>query len=465
MSKSVKDDTAEVYTEHSRSAKEETRTGLPAETQVKEGYKKTKLGWIPEEWETPQISEVFEFLKTTLYSRNQLNYDEDNETYYIHYGDIHSTYKTPILNFEESQNIPRLNQDVVLPSTVQFLKNGDVIIADASEDYEGVGEAIELQNLDKKKVISGLHTFALRDKKTLTIEGFRAYIFKNPIVKKALKTIATGSKVYGISKSNTQKFNIVLPPLPEQRHIASILNTWDKAIAAQEQLIAQKQELKKGLMQQLLTGKKRFDGFTEEWEYEKIGSYIDQLNGFAFKSDNFNQQSEGVRLCRGINITRGRLRFDSKNEMYWNESNLVDLKKYLLEENDVVISMDGSLVGRNYSLVRKNDLPLLLVQRVARLRSNKKMSQLYLYHWISSSHFTNYVDKVKTSSGIPHISSKDINDFKIAIPRIAEQKKIASILSDYDKEIDNLVKRKTALVQQKQGLMQQLLTGKRRVKI
>ena len=100
-----------------------------------------------------------------------------------------------------------------------------------------------------------MHTFAFRDIDNKTVAGFRTYIFKNPNVKKALKIIATGSKVYGISKGNIQKFKIVLPPLPEQQKIAQILATWDVAINKQEALVEEKQLQKKALMQQLLTGK------------------------------------------------------------------------------------------------------------------------------------------------------------------------------------------------------------------
>jgi type I restriction enzyme S subunit len=218
---------------------------------------KKRFPGFEEEWSTPIINEVFNFIKTTSFSRAQLNYSDKNQIYYIHYGDIHSKYKKPILDLEETQEIPKLNSDIKLPNSIQYLKNGDVIIADASEDYNGVGKAIELQNVNEKKVISGLHTFALRDKKDLTTSGFRAYIFKNPLVKKALKTIATGSKVYGISKGNVQKFQIVLPSIEEQKKIASVLSNFDteieKLITHKESLIQQKQ----GLMQQLLSGEKR----------------------------------------------------------------------------------------------------------------------------------------------------------------------------------------------------------------
>lgn len=189
-----------------------------------------------------------------------------------------------------------------------------------------------------------------------------------------------------------------------------------------------------------------------------IGKMIHQLNGFAFKSELFNQDGHGTRLCRGINITRGKLRFDDSNEMFWSDDS-IDLSKYLLEGGDIVISMDGSLVGRNFALVNENDLPLLLVQRVARLRAKPELCQEYLYQWIGSNHFVKYVDSVKTSSGIPHISASQINDFQIYLPSLPEQQKIAAILSKWDELIETQTKLIKAKEKQKTSLMQKLLTG------
>lgn len=189
-----------------------------------------------------------------------------------------------------------------------------------------------------------------------------------------------------------------------------------------------------------------------------IGKMINQLNGFAFKSELFNQDGQGTRLCRGINITRGKLRFDDSNEMFWSDDS-IDLSKYLLEGGDIVISMDGSLVGRNFAFVKEIDLPLLLVQRVARLRAKSELCQEYLYQWIGSNHFIRYVDSVKTSSGIPHISASQINDFQIFLPPLREQQKIAAILSKWDELIETQTQLITTKEQQKTSLMQKLLTG------
>lgn len=199
-------------------------------------------------------------------------------------------------------------------------------------------------------------------------------------------------------------------------------------------------------------------------EKHKIGSYIEQVTGFPFESSKFNQEQNGIRLLRGINITRGRLRFDSDNEMYYDDRE-ADFSKFHLAENDIVISMDGSLVGRNYAMVNSEFLPLLLVQRVARIRANgTNLDQNYLYQFISSDYFIKYVDSVKTSSGIPHISSKQINEFEVPFFPVEEQKGIADILSTCDEAIEKLTKLIASKEKQKKGLMQNLLTGKVRFK-
>jgi len=426
------------------------------------GYKETKLGWIPEDWDTPTISEVFEFLKTTSFSREQLNYDDENETYYIHYGDIHATYKTPILDFEIIKSVPKLNSDVALPASVQYLENGDVIIADASEDYDGVGTAIELKNIDKKKVISGLHTFALRDREELTVEGFRTYIFKNPIVKKALKTIATGSKVFGISKGNVQKFEIVLPTLPEQQKIANILNTWDKAIAAQEKLIAQKQALKKGLMQQLLTGKKRFAGFVEEWEEIRLKDLTTLITkGTTPTSLGYSFLDEGINFIKAESISKsGFIDIDYTPKISIDCDKV--LKRSRLKENDVVFSIAGTL-GRT-SIITKKDLPANINQALSIVRLKDKQNIEFINFCLNTNAIDKYIKAMVSVGAQPNINLQQVGNIKLKLPCKEEQNKIVEMLKNSENDLFLAKEKKDSMQKQKQGLMQQLLTGEKRVK-
>jgi len=439
----------------------EDQKDMATEVFAKEGYKKTKLGWIPEDWETPCIDEIFEFLSTNSFSRSLLNYKEDEGIYNIHYGDIHATFKRPLLDFNIENRIPKVNNGTPLSQNIDYLKDGDLIIADASEDYEGIGEAIELKNIGKNKVISGLHTFAFRDKNKKTAEGFRVYILRNLLVKKALKTIATGSKVYGISKGNIQKFRVVLPPLPEQQKIAAILSTWDNAIGKQEQLIASKKHFKKGLMQLLLTGKKRLPGFCAEWETKTLGELCEIKGDYGINAASVPFDPKLPTYLRITDIDEdGKFKVQNKTSVNNQYS-----KNFYLEEEDIVFARTGASVGKTY-LHKSENGKLVFAGFLIRFRTNpNKLTPYFLRQYVNSNKYWNWVRVFSVRSGQPGINSKEYAILPISIPPISEQKKISIVFKMVDKEIALLQTQLTQLQSQKRGLMQKLLTGEMRVKI
>ncbi|SDX11871.1 restriction endonuclease subunit S [Aequorivita viscosa] len=424
---------------------------------IKEGYKKTKLGWIPEDWETPRIDEVFDFLSSNSLSRNQLNYEEEEGVYNIHYGDIHATYKRPILDFENESRVPKINKEIAISQTSDFLKDGDLVVADASEDYEGVGEAIELKNVNERKVISGLHTFAFRDKTNKTAEGFRVYIFRNPLVKKALKTIATGSKVYGISKGNLQKFKIVLPTLPEQQKIATILSTWDSAIAKQEQLITAKQEFKKGLMQLLLTGKKRFEGFEGEWKAKKLKDLGEVFTGGTPSSEVEDYWGGEITWYTPSEI-RGAGKYIQKSRRKITLKGLKNSSATIFPKNTIVICTRATIGELAISKVEA-----CTNQGFKSLNVNENNEVEFIYYKLKQSK-TIFMRKASGSTFL-ELSTTDFRNLILKMPPLPEQQKIASVLSAADKEIGLLQSELARLRGQKRGLMQRLLTGEKRVKI
>jgi type I restriction enzyme S subunit len=239
-------------------------------------FKESKLGLIPVDWNVLSIGSVFDFLKTNSLSRSQLIDEKlDNESIFnIHYGDIHSSFNFELLDLSKQEKLPKIIDNQVLKSNPDFLKDGDLIIADASEDYLGLCDCVELINIGELKLVSGLHTFALRDKSNNFASGFKSYVFKNQNVIKSISRIATGISVLGVTKSNLSKLLIPVPPLKEQQKIAKILSQWDEAIETTQNLIDQLQLRKKGLMQELLSGKKRLAGFTAEWSEEPLGKFI-----------------------------------------------------------------------------------------------------------------------------------------------------------------------------------------------
>ena len=201
----------------------------------------------------------------------------------------------------------------------------------------------------------------------------------------------------------------------------------------------------------------RFPEFRDSgaWKLLPIGRKVNLLSGFPFKSGEMSENPSGIRLLRGINVTEGRIRHNKKIDRYYLGST-DELKKYMVRINDLIIGMDGSKVGKNSALITVADDGALLVQRVARLRCKCDTTVKFIYQHINSNKFHSYVDKIHTSSGIPHISAKQIKDFQIYFPSIDEQQKIASCLSSLDELITAESQKLDKLKNHKKGLMQQL---------
>lgn len=287
---------------------------------------------------------------------------------------------------------------------------------------------------------------------------------------------ASGSGVPTLNRNDAHGYKLAVPEsIKEQTAIANALSDVDALITSLEKLIAKKRAMKIAAMQQLLTGKKRLPPFDlthtgykqtelgeipEDWVVTTVGSTCNLLTGFPFPSSKYSES--GVKLLRGSNVKRGVTDWSGEITQYW-PTLTPDIKQYELKEKDIVISMDGSLVGRSFAQLNKSDLPAILLQRVARLRSNDVEID-YVKEWVCSNHFTDHCDSVKTVTAIPHISPADIRNYKYLLPPTKEeQSAISKALADMDKEIDCLEQRLNKTQQLKQGMMQELLTGRTRL--
>jgi type I restriction enzyme S subunit len=289
------------------------------------------------------------------------------------------------------------------------------------------------------------------------------YVKRKDFYERLGETADGSRKARRIHAETFLSFPIALPSPAEQQKIAECLSSVDDVIAAQARKLRALKAHKKGLVQQLFPRegetqpRLRFPEFQDagEWRSIPLGDKVDLLSGYPFDGPDISQDSNGVRLLRGINVTEGRIRHTHEIDRYYTGPT-VGLEKFKVQTNDLVIGMDGSKVGKNSALVSEADAGSLLIQRVARLRTQSSALIQFIFQRINSIAFHSYVDRINTSSGIPHISAKQIKEFLICFPSEPEQQRIATCLSSLDDLIAAETQKLETLKSHKHGLMQQL---------
>ena len=257
------------------------------------------------------------------------------------------------------------------------------------------------------------------------------------------------------------RFELPVPPLPEQQRVVSILDEAFDGIATAKANAEMNLQNARALFESHLQDifAKGGEGSIET----TLGADIDLLSGFAFKSACYSNSESDIRLLRGDNIVQGALRWDDVKR--WPASETEEFERYQLRSGDVVLAMDRPWVkaGLKRAQISADDLPCLLVQRTSRLRGNKHLNNRFLVYLISSGAFTRHILGVQTGLGVPHISGQQIKDFRFFKPPIDEQVRIADgldALSYGTQRLESLYQQKlTALDALKKSLLHQAFSG------
>ena len=407
-------------------------------------YKQSEIGMIPSDWSVFSIGDLFDYMHTASNARSDL--DHTGTVSYVHYGDIHVRFNH-FIDFNHDE-IPRLSDNK--STTATRLCDGDLIVADASEDETGVGKSVEVRNLGAIEAISGLHTFLLRAKDERIHHGYRGYVLEKPSVKIQLRRLATGLKVFGISKQSLSDVRIPLPLPAEQRAIAETLSDVDGLLGALDALIAKKQAVKQVTMQQLLTGKTRLPGFREEWATRRLREIVSIRNQKIAPSD-VDIDTLCIELDH-IDQDNGRLTTYSK-------ASYSTSTKYRFFVGDV-------LFGRLRSYLRKfwhADRDGICTTEIWPLVVNlEQLESGFLYFIVQMNRFIEAAG-ISYGTHMPRADWSVMQNFEIRLPTITEQRTIAAILYDMDAEIAALERRRDKIRTLRQGMMQQLLTGKIRL--
>ena len=270
---------------------------------TKQAMIKTELGLLPSDWKIESLKELFKTFPSASFSREEMEAEEGVAC--VHYGDIHKRFGK-IVNFDE-EKLPIVTSEQA--HRYKLLKDGDVLLADASEDDEGIGKSI-IVLVGKHPAIAGLHTIPLRVKTNDIDTCFPTYLFAGKLVKRQIEKLSEGTKVNSITFNKICNVFLPIPPTKEeQSRIATALYDIDTLIRNLDRTIEKKKNIRQGAMEQLLSGKKRLPGFKGEWIDFNLGQFGRMVRGVSFKpeqSHNIRSNNSSI-LLRSTNVQDGRI--------------------------------------------------------------------------------------------------------------------------------------------------------------
>ncbi len=399
------------------------------------------------EWEEKRLGEVYSFRVTNSLSRDKLNY-ESGEIKNIHYGDIHKKFRSHFdLNRER---VPFINSgEEPKHSNNNFVECGDLVLADASEDYADIGKGIEVCHVGNQKVLSGLHTLLLKRKCNNVALGFVGHLLKSPTFRLGVKRIAQGTKVLGVSKSYIQKLSFYLPKKTEQKKIAEFLTSVDEWI---KNLRSQKESLesyKKGMMQKIFSQEVGFkdEGGEEfgEWEEKRLGEVGEIITGSTPSTKNKKYYGDDFPWITPTDI-------GAEKDIYVSAKSLtkkgIDKGRFIPKDSLLVTCIAS--IGKNVVLKVDGSCN----QQINSITPNKANIVNFLYFLLEKN--KNVLIRFAGAGGMQMLNKKDFSNLKFKIPSLSEQQKIAEFLTSLDKLIESKQKQIVKAEEWKKGLMQGL---------
>jgi type I restriction enzyme S subunit len=400
-------------------------------------------------WETKNFADLYIFLSTNSLSRERLNYDT-GKIKNIHYGDIHTKFES--LFDITRENVPYINSDINLSkiSEDKFLTNGDLIIADASEDYSEIGKSIEILNINNELVVAGLHTLHARRLSNKLHIGFPTFLLKSRKVRLSIMKIAQGTKVLSISPNRIGNLTVEIPSLPEQQKITSFLSTVDEKINLLKKQLSLLEQYKKGLMQKIFSREIRFKDEEgnefPEWKEKKFGDFIQQKN--TRNKENKNLLVLSISNSQGFILQSEQ--FENHRVASKNTSNYK-----IVEEGDVAYNPSRINVGS--IAILKNQLLGIVSPMYTVFGLDQKLIKSSFFEALISTHrFSQLVKKSCSGSVRESLNFEDLALFEFEIPSLKEQQKISKFLSSIDEKIDKNKDQIRKMKSWKKGLLQQM---------
>lgn len=387
------------------------------------------------EWSKIVASNILNTFPTNSLTWEDLNYKSGNMKD-IHYGLIHSSFKSTIIEAND-KSIPYINENIKLKKYTQ-IKDGDLILADASEDTKEIGEPIELKNMCKAiTIVSGLHTIHCRDIKSQTVPGFKGFMFQTPNIKHQFYSLAEGTKIFSISPSTLKELKISFPVKEEQIKITNFFTFLEQRIALQRKTIEDLEKCSNFIIN---------NKFGTEGIKRKISEFLTEKN---IKSTIENEYEVLSSTKKGI----------YKQSEYFNKehSSPSTIGYKLVELNDIVISPQNLWLG-NISFNDKYQNGLVSPSyKVFKIKEG--FDKTFISNLLKT-HRALYEYKCCSEQGASVVRRNlDMDAFleiSFNIPSLEEQKQISSKIKSFKLKIDSERKKLKTLFSLKQYLLRSL---------
>ena len=397
---------------------------MSASAIVPEGYKQTEIGVIPKDWSVKKISQIAPL---------QRGFDLPNNK--LEKGHSPVVYSNGIMNYHSISMVKS-------PGVVTGRSGTLGVVHYIEQDFWPHNTTLWVTNFNNN---SQIFVYFLYD-----FIGFKRF--------------GSGSGVPTLNRNDAHDFLVAIPEnFAEQKSIARVLTDSDFQIQFLENLVSKKRYIKQGTMHEILTGKTRLPGFTDEWQSKLLGDsatlkarigwqglttaeYMENGEYLLVGGTEFNQGFIDWSLCHHVE----KIRYDQDRNIQ-------------LRNDDVLVTKDGT-IGK-VALVKDAPKPATLNSGVFVIRPKQNsFNSVFFYYLLLSRVFEEFLDRLVAGSTINHLYQKDFVDFEFDLPpTIKEQEAIAEVLSDMDAEIAALEERLEKAKAIKQGMMQQLLTGKIRL--
>ena len=385
-----------------------------------------------DEWQNIDLKNVFEYFSTNSLSRDQLSNSGIIKN--IHYGDIHRKYSAIV---DVGNDVETYIKDINYNNKYEYCKDSDLIFADASEDYEGIGKVIELNNI-KCNTVSGLHTILARDKQNLFAPMFKGYYFNSPSIHNQIRILANGFKDYGISKDSINKLNINIPTKEEQSKIARTLYLLDKKIELQTKKIEDLKLFKKGLIKKIFSS----DNLSEV-QIKDLGTII---TGTTPSKENKNYWDNGT--IAWITPTDINYERDISNSITLLTKEGLEKGRFV-PKNSILVTCIAS-IGKNAVIKVDGSCN----QQINAIIPNNDYNSNYIYYLME--YISPYLQSIAGTSATAIVNKETFERVKVKVHKIEEQVNIDKMLSSIESKIlleNNLLNKLSEL---KKGLMQNM---------